>query len=119
MRERIVEIVDEKGNTINILKVTDDDNIRTVNKEDYNKIYKITLKKEEYKIPDNLKILKKYWQENSQEPIVSNRIKIPIRTLLIEASNFNTSDIQPQLRYIMKINGEYRDVYPELVRRHH
>ena len=231
MQERIVEIVDRKGNTLDRLLVTDDDNIRTVSREDHGEIYKLVLKflahdtqfgvaldtlyryqklyeglkqnlgqiditkqveymqsqgisinllkqldnasedgqfirgvaesyivykftlweefyrpeianilkikkckvksdlmgdfrllrhnilhhkiKEEYKIPDNLTILKKYWQEESQEPIVSNRIKIPIRTLLIETSNFNTNDIQPKLRYIMKINGEYRDAYPE------
>lgn len=238
MEERIVGIVDEKGNTIGTLKVIDDDNIRTVNKEDYTKIYHIALKlvahdtqfgvaldtlyryqkiyeglkqnlgqniditkqveymqsqgisinllkqldytsedgqfirgiaesyivykytlweevyrpeianilgikkckvksdlmgdfrllrhnilhheiKEKDKIPDNLKTLGKYWQENSQEPIVSNRIKIPIRTLLREASNFDTSDIQPKLRYIRKVNGEYRDAYPEPVSKHH
>lgn len=75
--------------------------------------------KEKDKIPDNLKILGKYWQENSHEPIVSNRITIPIRTLLIEASNFSTNDIQPELRYTMNINGINQVIRPNPTRRIH
>ena len=67
----------------------------------------------EYQIPDNLTILKKYWQEESQEPIISNRIKIPIRMLLLKASNFNTSDIQPKLGYMMTANGVNEPVFPQ------
>lgn len=68
---------------------------------------------ETYKIPDNLTILKEYWQEESQEPIVSNLIKIPIRLLLSRVSNFRITDIQPKLGYMMTINGVDQPVFPQ------